>query len=91
MFLQRRIAELSKRARELESQRDFFSHYLEAVNQELAKLGIVERFDGRNVAVVSELIETAAVSIELNSSSSLMANDVVEADQLRSDIKAQKQ
>lgn len=91
VFLQRRIAELSKRARELESQRDFFNHYLEAVNQELAKLGIVERFDGRNVAVVSELIETAAVSIELNSSSSWMANDVVEADQLRSDIKAQKQ
>lgn len=91
VFLQRRIAKLSKRARELESQRDFFNHYLEAVNQELAKLGIVERFDGRNVAVVSELIETAAVSIELNSSSSLMANDVVEADQLRNDIKAQKQ
>lgn len=90
-FLQRKITELGKRARELESQRDFFNHYLDAVNQELAKLGIVERFDGSNAAVISELIETAAISINLDSSSSLMANDVVEADQLRNDIKAQKQ
>ena len=91
VFLQRRIAELNKQARELEARRAFNNHYLEAVNQELAKLGIVERFDGGNAAVISELVESAAISIELDSSSSLMANDVVEADQLRNDIKAQKQ
>lgn len=91
VFLQRKIAELNKQARELEARRAFNNHYLEAVNQELAKLGIVERFDGGNAAVISELVESAAISIELDSSSSLMANDVVEADQLRNDIKAQKQ
>ena len=91
MFLQRRIAELNKQARELEARRAFNNHYLEAVNQELAKLGIVERFDGGNAAVISEFVASAAISIELDSSSSLMANDVVEADQLRNDIKAQKQ
>lgn len=91
VFLQRRIAELNKQARELEARRAFNNHYLEAVNQELAKLGIVERFDGGNAAVISELVESAAISIELDSSSSLMANDVLEADQLRNDIKAQKQ
>lgn len=91
VFLQRKIAELNKQARELEARRAFNNHYLEAVNQELAKLGIVERFDGGNAAVISELVESAAISIELDSSSSLMANDFVEADQLRNDIKAQKQ
>ena len=91
VFLQRKIAELNKQARELEARRAFNNHYLGAVNQELAKLGIVERFDGDNASVISELVESAAISIELDSSSSLMANDVVEADQLRNDIKAQKQ
>lgn len=91
VFLQRKIAKLNKQARELEARRAFNNHYLEAVNQELAKLGIVERFDGGNAAVISELVESAAISIELDSSSSLIANDVVEADQLRDDIKAQKQ
>lgn len=91
MFLRSKIDELSIRARKLESQRDFYNHYIEAVNQELTKLGIVERFDGGNASVISELVESAAISINLDSSSSLMANDVVEADQLRNDIKAQKQ
>lgn len=75
----------------MESQHDFYNHYIEAVNQELTRIGIAERFDGDNAAAISELIETAAISIELNSSSGLMANDVVEADQLRNEIKAQKQ
>lgn len=91
VLLQRKIAELSKQAHELEARRAFNNHYLEAVNQELAKLGIVARFDGSNAATISELIESAAISTKLESSSSLMANDVVEADQLRDDIRAQKQ
>lgn len=91
VLLQRKIADLNKQARELEARRAFKNHYLEAVNQELAKLGIVERFDGSNAAVISELVESAAISTKLDSSSSLNANDVVEADQLRDDIKAQKQ
>lgn len=91
VFLQRKIAELNKQARELEARRAFNNHYLEVVNQELTKLGIVERFDGSNAAAISELVETAAISTNPDSSSSLMANDVVEADQLRDDIKAQKQ
>ena len=91
VLLQRKIADLNKQARELEARRAFNNHYLEAVNQELAKLGIVERFDGGNAAVISELVESAAISTKLDSSSSLNANDVVEADQLRDDIKAQKQ
>ena len=91
VLLQRKIANLNKQARELEARRAFNNHYLEAVNQELAKLGIVERFDGGNAAVISELVESAAISTKLDSSSSLNANDVVEADQLRDDIKAQKQ
>lgn len=91
VLLQRKIADLNKQARELEARRAFNNHYLEAVNQELAKLGIVERFDGGNAAVISELAESAAISTKLDSSSSLNANDVVEADQLRDDIKAQKQ
>lgn len=91
VLLQRKIADLNKQARELEARRAFNNHYLEAVNQELAKLGIVERFDGINAAVISELVESAAISTILDSSSSLNANDVVEADQLRDDIKAHKQ
>lgn len=91
VLLQRKIAELNKQARELEARRAFNNHYLEVVNQELAKLGIVERFDGSNAAAISELVESVAISTKLDSSSSLMANDVVEADQLRDDIKAQKQ
>lgn len=91
VLLQRKIVELNKQARELEARRAFNNHYLEAVNQELAKLGIAERFDGSNAVAISELVESVAISTKLNSSSSLMANDVVEADQLRDDIKAQKQ
>lgn len=91
VLLQGKIAELNKQARELEARRAFNNHYLEVVNQELAKLGIVERFDGSNAAAISELVESVAISTKLDSSSSLMANDVVEADQLRDDIKAQKQ
>lgn len=91
VLLHGKIAELNKQARELEARRAFNNHYLEVVNQELAKLGIVERFDGSNAAAISELVESVAISTKLDSSSSLMANDVVEADQLRDDIKAQKQ
>lgn len=51
VLLQRKIADLNKQARELEARRAFNNHYLEAVNQELAKLGIVERFDGVSVGL----------------------------------------
>lgn len=91
VHLQRKIDDLNRQARELEARRAFNSHFLEAVNQELAKLGIVERFDGGNAAAISELVESVVISTRLDSSSSLVANDVVEVDQLRDDIKAQKQ
>lgn len=91
VHLQRKIDDLNRQARELEARRAFNSHFLEAVNQELAKLGIVERFDGSNAAAISELVESVVISTRLDSSSSLVANDVVEVDQLRDDIKAQKQ
>ena len=91
VHLQRKIDDLNRQARELEARRAFNGHFLEAVNQELAKLGIVERFDGSNAAAISELVESVVISTRLDSSSSLVANDVVEVDQLRDDIKAQKQ
>lgn len=91
VHLQRKIDDLNRQARELEARRAFNSHFLEAVNQELAKLGIVERFDGGNAAAISELVESVVISTRLDSSSSLVANDVEEVDQLRDDIKAQKQ
>lgn len=88
--LQKRIQDLEAEARELEVQLSINEHYVEAVNIELSRLGIVERFDGSNSAEISELIMSAASCTEPPSVSGPMAEKAIEVEQLRVDIREQK-